>query len=249
MKIFQLNTLQVAEAVAQQLKKFVEEGGYGLSNIHLVGHSIGWDEIFPFKFELKLNFRRAHAAGLVGRHLKQISGNQLVIPRIYALDPGRYGFETSKPWGGGFEGISRDDAAYVQVIHTNAGDVGISASVGHVDFYPNGGKVQNGCDKDFDPIPGNCNTRRAWYYYQESVRNPRAFTASKCDTFDQFKSNKCSSETTNMGFGANLAARGDFYLRTHRNIFESSLGDEGKKYKQMKVYDKNGLVGEIEPFV
>lgn len=42
--------------------------------------------------------------------------------------------------------ISKDDAEYVDIIHTCAGVLGILEGLGHADFYPNGGKpAQPGC--------------------------------------------------------------------------------------------------------
>ena len=37
------------------------------------------------------------------------------------------------------------DAEYVDVIHTDAGGLGTSQKVGHIDFFPNGGSLQPGC--------------------------------------------------------------------------------------------------------
>ena len=37
------------------------------------------------------------------------------------------------------------DAAYVDVIHTDAPLVGTPQSVGHIDFWPNNGRQQPGC--------------------------------------------------------------------------------------------------------
>ena len=37
------------------------------------------------------------------------------------------------------------DAEYVDVIHTDAGLLGTSQHVGHIDFFPNGGSRQPGC--------------------------------------------------------------------------------------------------------
>nr|CAI5865322.1 unnamed protein product [Callosobruchus analis] len=37
------------------------------------------------------------------------------------------------------------DAKYVQVIHTCASRLGFPVSIGHSDYYPNGGGVQPGC--------------------------------------------------------------------------------------------------------
>lgn len=39
----------------------------------------------------------------------------------------------------GFEPISRNDGAYVQIIHTNVGQLGMQHRVGTIDFYPDGG--------------------------------------------------------------------------------------------------------------
>lgn len=41
--------------------------------------------------------------------------------------------------------LTRDDANFVQVIHTNAGFLGEAPQVVHVDFCVNGGLLQPGC--------------------------------------------------------------------------------------------------------
>lgn len=47
--------------------------------------------------------------------------------------------------------LTKNDATFVDVIHTSAGDktirlqLGILPPIGHVDFYPNGGTKQRGC--------------------------------------------------------------------------------------------------------
>lgn len=38
------------------------------------------------------------------------------------------------------------DANYVDVMHTNAGQNGLNKSIGHMDYYPNGGSKQPGCN-------------------------------------------------------------------------------------------------------
>lgn len=43
--------------------------------------------------------------------------------------------------------LSRDDARFVDVIHTNDQGIGNSDVIGHADFYPNGGYHQGGCDE------------------------------------------------------------------------------------------------------
>ncbi|KAJ8975389.1 hypothetical protein NQ317_008604, partial [Molorchus minor] len=42
--------------------------------------------------------------------------------------------------------LTRDDAHYVQIIHTNAGFFREVNQVGHVDFCVNGGRLQPNCE-------------------------------------------------------------------------------------------------------
>lgn len=48
------------------------------------------------------------------------------------------------------EWVNRDDAAFVDVMHTNSdtiqsGGISIYGPLGHIDYYPNGGLHQPGC--------------------------------------------------------------------------------------------------------
>lgn len=43
--------------------------------------------------------------------------------------------------------LDETDAIFVDVMHTNAGKNGLNKSIGHMDFYPNGGEFQPGCKK------------------------------------------------------------------------------------------------------
>jgi pimeloyl-ACP methyl ester carboxylesterase len=198
--------------------------GFDVSTIHLVGHSLG-----------------AQCSGLIGRHLKAISGDAIEISKIYALDPAGPGFEFFSfaiPFLT-FNSITKSDAKYVQVIHTNGGISGMEYSVGHADFFPNGGTDQSGCE--LDPISAICNHRRAWFYYQESVRDPQGFPALKCDSYDDFKQSKCDgNEIEFMGFGASGQKSGKFYLRTHSNMFRTALGVDGLNDKSLDASLEDG---------
>lgn len=63
------------------------------------------------------------------------------IGRITGLDPAGPQFEGNIP----DERLSDDDADFVDVLHTDGGTLGYEASIGHVDYFPNGGKRQAGC--------------------------------------------------------------------------------------------------------
>lgn len=208
--------------------------GYPVDKIHLVGHSLG-----------------GQCIGLVSRHLKTLSKDRLQIPRLFALDPAAPGFEkdnllsTIYGWvtfqKSEFEMISTTDAKYVQIIHTSAGSYGIEESRGHVDFFPNSGSNQMGCELEFPGTRDVCSHRRAWLYYQESVRNPDAFIALKCNSYDHFTRGKCNNQTTFMGFSNNTEIRGNFYLVTHPNPFgTTSLGNDGLTIQKMRIIGEGG---------
>ncbi|RZC39616.1 Lipase domain containing protein [Asbolus verrucosus] len=118
--------------------------------------------------------------------------------------------------------LTRTDADYIDVIHTDAGVLGLPISVGHADFYPNGGRaLQPGCQPSYlvqirlvDQIFA-CSHVRAWRLYAESVRNPGAFPATKCRSWRG--PNKTCNFTRDgvMGFPNNKQARGQFYLLTN----------------------------------
>lgn len=86
-----------------------------LSNLQLLGHSLG-----------------AHIFGLVGQRL---NGS---ISRISGFDPAGPLFTYPVLVNENFR-LSVDDAKFVDVIHTEAGMAGAQISIGHLDFYPNGG--------------------------------------------------------------------------------------------------------------
>lgn len=48
--------------------------------------------------------------------------------------------------------LTKDDANFVQVIHTNAGLLGETPAIGHVDFCVNGGTMQPSCQRESQVI-------------------------------------------------------------------------------------------------
>ena len=183
--------------------------------IHAIGHSLG-----------------AHLVGNIGKN----SGNQK-IGRITGLDPARPYFEN---YADSKERLLKEDADFVDVIHTNSGDLhegclSMPWSMGHVDFYPNGGQHMPGC---VDPSPSNWNIFRNFYstvssmvtacshnkvlhYYSESIKHRsdnKYFLSKNCGSFSSFEKNLCQ-DGDELPMGEALTAsmvqsEGKYYLET-----------------------------------
>ncbi|XP_072475819.1 inactive pancreatic lipase-related protein 1-like [Notamacropus eugenii] len=177
------NNIRVVGAeVANMIKVLSTSYQYLPSNVHIIGHSLG-----------------AHAAGEAGRRTPGLG-------RITGLDPAESSFE------GAPEEVRLDssDALFVDVIHTDSAPLipnlgfGTTQSVGHLDFFPNGGKEMPGCKKNFlsqivdiDGIWSGtrdfvaCNHLRSYKYYSDSILNPDGFTAFPCASYKTFREEKC----------------------------------------------------------
>ncbi|XP_005387910.1 PREDICTED: pancreatic lipase-related protein 2 [Chinchilla lanigera] len=152
-------------------------------NVHLIGHSLG-----------------AHVAGEAGRRLEGRAG------RITGLDPAEPCFQGTP------EEVRLDpsDAMFVDVIHTDIAPIipslgfGMSQKVGHLDFFPNGGKEMPGCEKNIIStiIDVNgfwqgisdlvaCNHLRSYKYYSSSILNPDGFLGYPCASYKEFQENGC----------------------------------------------------------
>ncbi|XP_011259268.1 pancreatic triacylglycerol lipase-like [Camponotus floridanus] len=159
--------------VGYQISKFIEHvtnatinersdtNNWGL--LHLIGHSLG-----------------AHICGMAAKELKG-RRNRWMVQRITGLDPAQPCFRNADP----SVHLNKNDAPFVDVIHTNGRllfslGLGLPEIIGHVDFYPNGGKMQPGCEEfnsifDYLPIPATvirkaiCSHGRSYLYFTESV--------------------------------------------------------------------------------
>jgi len=69
-----------------------------------------------------------------------------VFPKTAGLEPASGGYERPRILRA-LRSLNRNDAEFVDVIHTNANVIGLGTTspIGHADFYPNGGQWQTGC--------------------------------------------------------------------------------------------------------
>lgn len=87
--------------------------------------------------------------------------------------------------------LASTDAKFVEVIHTSAGKLGFFGNLGHVDYWPNGGQIQPGCDDD---TYGECAHGRSFYYYAESLISGN-FVSWQCASYAYFNLGYCKNET------------------------------------------------------
>ncbi|XP_015516102.1 phospholipase A1 VesT1.02 [Neodiprion lecontei] len=187
----------VGYTLATVLNEWVA-AGMEVSSLHIVGHSLG-----------------AQVSGYAGRYAN------FTLSRIVGLDPASFLFYTA------LEHVKSGDAAFVEIIHTDAGVIGIDLQTGDVDFYPNGGvELQPGC-----LIPEVCSHLRACFYYAESVRNETAFIGRACDSNSAFEEGSCdSNDTVVMGYATPTTASGAYYLETNSDT-PYGRGEEGATYE------------------
>ncbi|EDV46541.1 uncharacterized protein LOC6550219 [Drosophila erecta] len=215
------NTRLVGKQLAMLLRNLQQHKGLDLMRTHVIGFSLG-----------------AHVSGFAGAELPGLS-------RITGLDPAGPLFEAQHPK----VRLDSNDAEFVDVIHSNGenlilGGLGSWQPMGHVDYYPNGGRVQTGCSNLFvgavtdfiwsaqaaEDEEGRslCNHRRAYKFFIDSVAPRCLFPAFPCGNYDDFLKGRCFPcaqddedlaegvpRCGNMGYYADRSTgRGQLYLLT-----------------------------------
>ncbi|CAG4965460.1 unnamed protein product [Colias eurytheme] len=155
-------------SVGQHLGNFVQwlinNHGGNWNNVHLIGASLG-----------------AHVIGNAGRTVR---GR---IARISGLDP------AGPQWSDNSNALNRNDAVYVECIHTDGGLQGIFDPIGDANFYPNGGtNRQPGCSLS------SCSHVRAYELFAASVRYNN-FIGRRCADLNEARNNSCTGANFLMG--------------------------------------------------
>jgi len=209
------NTRVVGAMIAQLITFMQNKTGARPEDMHIIGHSLG-----------------AHVSGYAGERLRYLG-------RITGMDPAEPYFQDTDK----VVRLDPTDALFVDVIHTDGASfystdfgLGMGQACGHVDYFPNGGHDQPGCDagpithilnegiftgaKEFVA----CNHLRSYHFFTESINSGCPFEGFKCDTEDHFNAGQCLPCTGGacgyMGLNADRAkpARGapnvKYYLKT-----------------------------------
>ncbi|KAM7350117.1 vitellogenin-1-like [Cochliomyia hominivorax] len=178
------NTEEVGRQLALALEKLVEK--IPVENIHLIGHSLG-----------------AHIVGYAGRYFTKNTGTNLT--RITGLDPANPCFNE----GENLSGLQRNDAEFIDIIHSNPGGFGKPNAVGDVDFYPEGlAPIKPGCTQL------GCSHSRSVEYFTESVYpgNENNFLAKRCTSLKKLNDGFCNGPEYPMGIATPYDLKGNYFL-------------------------------------
>jgi len=175
----------------------------GPGMVHLVGTSLG-----------------AHVAGVAGLKLRKLTGQS--VARISGLDPAGPFLEFVPEAGR----IDKTDATFVDVIHTDSTFFGSQLSLGHVDFFANGGRGEDQQPGCLIPLIAGlgftafaCGHPFGTMYYMRTIKG-EMFTGCKCikSKFQFFKQTcakpkdlSCKVPGLFGEFGSETV-RGNYYL-------------------------------------
>lgn len=148
--------------------------GNAVSNVELVGRQLGLIlldavhvGVLPSAMHLIGFSLGAHVAGCASEVLKK---HGLLIGRITGLDPASPFFRMHL-FREKARKLDSSDARLVDVIHSDgsadfADGFGLLKPIGHIDFFPNGGRQQPGCnDVKNSVVVSHLNGRFALFFY------------------------------------------------------------------------------------
>lgn len=175
------NAVNIGWATAQIITHFIQSEKMSTNKMYFLGISLG-----------------AHIAGNFGKTIFNNVNSK--IKQIIAMDPASPCFSNCKN-----KPINKNDAQFVQVIHTDAGYLGMYHRVGHIDWLINSG---------FSPQP-NCTTSSAidshvcshvysFTITALSAKLDNKLYGLKCKSYGLYKNNLCANNTK-LNFGLDLS--------------------------------------------
>ncbi|XP_043207545.1 pancreatic triacylglycerol lipase-like isoform X2 [Amphibalanus amphitrite] len=231
------NTQLVAMETAHLIRWLQTAHGLNVSRVHVIGHSLG-----------------AQTAGYVGARVPGLG-------RITGLDPAEPGFQYMAPE----VRLDPSDAQFVDVIHSDArsfisSGLGMLQPCGHVDFYPNGGKDQPGCNSythtlaaflegsldDFESELLACRHIRAVRIFTDSiVQKPEcSFVSHECKDFGDFMKGKCSTCGKNSERCASMGYHADKYIYKNKTLVPFYLTTSSRAPYCLRHYRINIQLGD-----
>ncbi|XP_042207073.1 pancreatic triacylglycerol lipase-like [Homarus americanus] len=212
------NTRVVGLEVAHFINWLKDNALLDPKDVHIIGHSLG-----------------SHTAGYAG---ERVSG----LGRITGLDPAEPFFQYMPP----SVRLDPSDAMFVDVIHTDIDSIlnlgtgsgyGLRQPVGHLDFYPNDGRNQPGCNSltrvPFAALTDGlslyegldaaqkelvaCSHNRAAKLFTDSILSTCPYTAFQCPSYQQYISGKCASCGEDGSGCARLGLHADKWPGSNQN--------------------------------
>ncbi|XP_077287742.1 pancreatic lipase-related protein 2-like [Arctopsyche grandis] len=188
-----LNVPTIGKCAAQLIDELVIRKDIALERFHVIGFSLG-----------------AQVSGEIGNHL-QVGK----LDRITGLDPAMPLFSNPNHR----QKLDKNDAKFVDIVHTDALEKGKLEATGHADFYMNGGMQQPGCTGRDNMSRSGCNHWRAVLYYAESINSNIGFFGMKCSSWIYYMLGWCTTDNSTeemiMGEYTPNTAQGLYFVNTN----------------------------------
>lgn len=199
------NARAVGAEVALMINTLADHLEANPESFHIIGHSLG-----------------THVAGYAGERIKGLG-------RITGLDPAGPYFTGTPPE----VHLDKSDANFVDVIHTDSSTIlvkglGTVDSIGHADFFPNGGDRQPGCSNTMPALMSflskgiaegwrrimACDHQRAVDFFLSSISNPDCdMIGLDCPDWDTFTNGRCGDCEVDDSRCALMGMEADKYFR------------------------------------
>jgi hypothetical protein len=168
------NTRSVGSLNAAVFRNLLSVPGSLSSRFWCAGHSLG-----------------SHVCGHTGMLMRGSA-----LGRVTGLDPAGPFFEGNADKN---IGLNPSSASFVDILHTDSLELGTLRDLGHIDFYPNGGKDQPGCvlrqfnDETFDnwesedfalASANSCAHSRAYEFLESSIRSDCFQARQRCTNYN-----------------------------------------------------------------